>query len=495
MRAPQEIKATFDRAYNMTKASKLGAIEQARVCHEYALFADAHLQALSKSPELDRLRQNRERAHSEFEHIETLSKSSKSKTPSAKTGESRRQDFIEDERALQDLENELTVFAKTAMKMYASSLVYSDEFDDSITRLCSMWLEHDDSEDVNRTFAGPVMMIPSHKFIFLGPQLAARLYKPKVLTCFNSALNSLLLRMARDHPFHVLYQVITVAQGADGPQEKSTFKSRRTSDINSTEGRVPAASELLAILHSDKERPLAREAVDRMMVFTNAAVPWCRYEMDKKASTKADHVMTKGTPLLALANLRIPPPSVVPPVDLTKKYSHIATIHRYRSRFKVLGGLHRPKRMVCVDSLGQDHFELVDPTCLRVRVSLIKQFKGDDELRQDAVMEQVFEMTNRILSRDRKTKARDLRFRRYTVIPLPNRSGVMEFVGDSMAIGEYLKPAHTKSVTAFTSRIITDKADIEQKWTIHLTTFENDWRNFNRRITLPPSSLNDTSSS
>jgi len=74
------------------------------------------------------------------------------------------------------------------------------------------------------------------------------------------------------------------------------------------------------------------------------------------------------------------------------------------------------------------------------------QFKGDDELRQDAVMEQVFEMTNRILSRDRKTKARDLRFRRYTVIPLPNRSGVMEFVGDSMAIGEYLKPAHTKSV-------------------------------------------------
>jgi ataxia telangiectasia mutated family protein len=63
-------------------------------------------------------------------------------------------------------------------------------------------------------------------------------------------------------------------------------------------------------------------------------------------------------------------------------------------------------------------------------------------------MEQVFEMTNRILSRDRKTKARDLRFRRYTVVPLPNRSGVMEFVGDSMAIGEYLKPAHTKSVTS-----------------------------------------------
>jgi phosphatidylinositol kinase/protein kinase (PI-3 family) len=89
-------------------------------------------------------------------------------------------------------------------------------------------------------------------------------------------------------------------------------------------------------------------------------------------------------------------------------------------------------------------------------------------------MEQVFEMTNRILSRDRKTKARDLRFRRYTVIPLPNRSGVMEFVGDSMAIGEYLKPAHTKSAIFLKSWIHTNGADIEQRSTTHLITFEND---------------------
>lgn len=75
-----------------------------------------------------------------------------------------------------------------------------------------------------------------------------------------------------------------------------------------------------------------------------------------------------------------------------------------------------------------------------------EQFKGDDELRQDAVMEQVFEMTNKILVRDRQTKARNLRFRTYVVIPLPRRSGLMEFVGDSQAIGEWLKPAHEKYV-------------------------------------------------
>lgn len=107
--------------------------------------------------------------------------------------------------------------------------------------------------------------------------------------------------------------------------------------------------------------------------------------------------------------------------------------------------------MTCIDSSGQEHYELVSTFHFASSIPLLTlQFKGDDELRQDAVMEQVFEMTNRILSRDRKTKARSLRFRTYAVIPLPNRSGVMEFVGDSQAIGEYLKPAHIKCATCTT---------------------------------------------
>jgi ataxia telangiectasia mutated family protein len=60
-------------------------------------------------------------------------------------------------------------------------------------------------------------------------------------------------------------------------------------------------------------------------------------------------------------------------------------------------------------------------------------------------MEQVFEMSNAFLSRDRKTKVRDLRFRTYVVIPLTQKTGVLEFVGDSQGIGEWLKPAHARS--------------------------------------------------
>jgi ataxia telangiectasia mutated family protein len=180
------------------------------------------------------------------------------------------------------------------------------------------------------------------------------------MTSFNSSLNGLLLRMARDHPYHIIYQVITVAQGADTkPGKPAPTKARRPSEIAPGEGRVPAAQELLSILHSDKERPIAKEAVDRMMQFTNAAVPWCLHNEPEKKNSRSDYQVTKGAALLAIVNVKIPPPSVVPPVDLTKRYKGLATIQRYRSSYKILGGIHRPKRMVCVDSSAQHHFELV----------------------------------------------------------------------------------------------------------------------------------------
>ena len=61
-------------------------------------------------------------------------------------------------------------------------------------------------------------------------------------------------------------------------------------------------------------------------------------------------------------------------------------------------------------------------------------------------MEQVFEMTNNILLRDRKTKERRLKYRTYLVIPLANRTGILEFVAGGLSIGDWLRPAHEKWV-------------------------------------------------
>lgn len=319
--------------------------------------------------------------------------------------------------------------------MFAKSLASSDEYDDSTTRMCSLWLEHDQDDEINTAFTDPLIKIPSHKFIFLSPQLTARIDRPKTPTPFNNALDDLVLRISREHPFHILYQVITLADGLS-----SMSKSRRTSEIGS-EGRGPAAAAILAQIAASKDAAfnLARSASADMQQLATAATNWClsRNSEEESASIGKSLAVPANCPLKTLPpKMTIPVATATIPIDPLGRYSGVPTLFRYRTTYSILGGIHRPKRMQLYDTQGTIYKEL---------------FKGEDELRQDAVMEQVFEMSNKLLTRDRKTKARDLRFRTYKVIPLARKTGIMEFVGNSQAIGDWLKPAHARCASSLTA--------------------------------------------
>ena len=67
--------------------------------------------------------------------------------------------------------------------------------------------------------------------------------------------------------------------------------------------------------------------------------------------------------------------------------------------------------------------------------------KAKDDLRQDAVMEQVFEMVNTLLrecSSPRAAWRRELGVRSYKVVPLSPSAGLVEWVQNTVALGEYL---------------------------------------------------------
>ncbi len=59
-------------------------------------------------------------------------------------------------------------------------------------------------------------------------------------------------------------------------------------------------------------------------------------------------------------------------------------------------------------------------------------------------MEQVFAVVNQQLARDETASQRNLRFRTYNVLPLANSSGIIEFVANTNAIGDWMLPAHIK---------------------------------------------------
>lgn len=119
------------------------------------------------------------------------------------------------------------------------------------------------------------------------------------------------------------------------------------------------------------------------------------------------------------------------PIEANGEYRNIPTIHWYERRYTVAGGVHVPKINICVDSLGRQHKQL---------------FKGEggDDLRQDAVMEQVFELVNIMLAQDRESKRRELSIRTYKVIPLPHQTGLLQFVHNTVPLSNWLVKAHSR---------------------------------------------------
>lgn len=358
LRSAEEIRRTFRKAMDMTKEKTFPVAERARMAYEFGAFADRYYVTLKKSPELERLKSFVNRKKTEYDRMEK-ERSIRSSTPqSRRQTMDKAQEELEEERiAKEALERELLRYLDYTLQSYAAALSLSDEHDDAITRLLSIWLDNDSNEEANSSFAPHLNLIPSHKFLSLGPQLAARLYRPKTPTPFNSMLNRLILRLGQEHPFHVLYQIITLAHGVTAPNAATS----RSSAASSMEGRGVAAAEIMEKIKSDKSRPLAARAGKEMTTFANASVAWCHYQYadGEQPATGKEAVVPSSCELLPCRGLNIPVATVPPPVDLKMAYDNVPTIHHYGPKYKLAGGVHHPKIMMCIDTLGKENVQLV----------------------------------------------------------------------------------------------------------------------------------------
>ncbi|KAI9227707.1 MAG: kinase-like domain-containing protein [Piptocephalis tieghemiana] len=127
--------------------------------------------------------------------------------------------------------------------------------------------------------------------------------------------------------------------------------------------------------------------------------------------------------------------------DPTGAYEGICGVRGFEEVYTLVGGLNAPKRIVCLGTGGQVCIQLV---------------KAGDDLRQDAVMQQVFEAANTLL---RQTGGRGVggggngngngeviraRMRTYRVIPLSGMTGVIEWIGGTQPLGDILTLAHRR---------------------------------------------------
>lgn len=110
---------------------------------------------------------------------------------------------------------------------------------------------------------------------------------------------------------------------------------------------------------------------------------------------------------------------IVPQADMD--YSGVVRTFSFESHFSITdSGIHRPKIIYCHGSDGQSYKQLV---------------KGQDDTRQDLVIEQVFETMNQFLMEEKATRKRKLRLRTYRVVPLSPIAGVLEWVENTTPWG------------------------------------------------------------
>ncbi|KAK9995769.1 hypothetical protein SO802_020455 [Lithocarpus litseifolius] len=90
----------------------------------------------------------------------------------------------------------------------------------------------------------------------------------------------------------------------------------------------------------------------------------------------------------------------------------------------VMNGINAPKVVECLGSDGRRYRQLAK--------------SGNDDLRQDAVMEQFFGLVNTFLQNHRDTWKRRLGVRTYKVVPFTPSAGVLEWVDGTLPLGDYL---------------------------------------------------------
>lgn len=108
---------------------------------------------------------------------------------------------------------------------------------------------------------------------------------------------------------------------------------------------------------------------------------------------------------------------------------NVPLVRGFHSQFRLVGGVNIPKLIECHGDDGLTYKILV---------------KGKDDLRQDAVLQQIFARVHEFLGRDTETRRRTLGIRTYKVVPLSPRVGIVEWVDGTVPLGSWLCSAHSR---------------------------------------------------
>ncbi|KAH6605138.1 Serine/threonine-protein kinase tel1 [Trichoderma cornu-damae] len=396
------------------------AKEAGLVFHQFAVFCDEQLQDPDSLEDLTRLQNLKKGKSEEVEELKSLISSTRDSQLRAKYSHvlSKEMQWLDlDEQELRRVEMTRSEFVRLSLENYLLSLASSDEHNNDALRFTALWLERSDDDTTNKAVLRHLSKVPTAKFAGLMSQLTSRLQDQN--STFQALLSDLVCSICVDHPYHGMYHI-----------------------WSGTKARVQQKDEVAAL------RVKANDKIAQKLANTEAVADvWVSIEKTSKyyhgLALERDPSKYKSGAKIALkdsaaaknlmnylAKYRIPPPTMHIEVNANKDYSRVPMISRLEPAMTIASGVSAPKIITAIGTDGVKYKQLVKG--------------GQDDLRQDAIMEQVFAAVSSLLKLHRATRQRNLGIRTYKVLPLTASSGLIEFVRDTIPLHEFLMPAHER---------------------------------------------------
>jgi len=375
-----------------------------------------------------------------------------------------------DDRELKSVEKSIQRYLRLAVESYCNALKLCPTTMTAVAKhvfqLVSLWFKNcqrmETKDIVNELLQSNLPQIPSYRFVPLTYQLFSRIdeVQEEDNNGFQSTLRDMVLKICCDHPYHGIVQLLALSNGKRvGDGVNGRHANAYLENVGTT--KVDAANKILQQLH--KHAPSYVSAlIDSYQILMNSYMNLAEYDTSfviQKRTTKGlsfkqykldlDSCLSvgrgrgkKSETATNMPAIITKPPSIRPDAQYgngTEDPIGTERVVGFDATFDLTPtGLHRPKIVKCIGSKGSRFKQLV---------------KGEDDLRQDAIMEQVFETVNDLLRHEGSTgneiikqclgnnstvTSRRLKLITYGITPLSPASGVLEWVDNTMCFGDFL---------------------------------------------------------
>ncbi|EME87131.1 protein kinase ATM/Tel1 [Pseudocercospora fijiensis CIRAD86] len=395
-----------------------------KVYHELASFCDKELQNPGNVENLNRITKLRQAKEEEIEAynqaIQVAKRSGGDRTNQLNRSLVQAKTWLaidrSEEQRLQATKQQLV---SLSLQNYLRALANSDAYDLSVLRFFAMWLENTGDMEADKMVARYLPRVSSWKFVRLMNQLMTKLEDG--VSSFQQALGALMLRIFKEHPYHSINHLFAACQKPKGTNIDSAAQARYSiamqiqKDLQSSQNGKLGEVVKNIFRANLRYKNLADRAPDQSQQGTKVPI---------SEVPEAGGIVNSGT------IKHLPPITLAIPLRPSGDYDDVPKVAKFGGDVSIMGGLSAPKMLKLWDTAGKEHKQL---------------FKsGKDDLRQDAIMEQVFEEVSNMLRNHKATRQRDLKVRTYKVITLAKTSGVIEFVPNSIPLNDFLRPAHKK---------------------------------------------------